>query len=38
MPSCAFQDHVTGQGLQAVGLYNSFYSCDKNGVPITESQ
>jgi len=38
MPSCAFQDNVTGRNLTATGLYNSFYSCDKNGVPITESQ
>jgi hypothetical protein len=38
MPSCAFRDHVTGQGLKATGLYNSFYSCDKSGVPYTEPQ
>ncbi len=38
MPSCAFRDHVTGQGLTATGLYNSFYSCDQNGVPYTEPQ
>jgi len=38
-PSCAWQDWVTGSsgGLTAVGDYNSFYSCDQNGVPITES-
>jgi hypothetical protein len=38
MPSCAFRDHVTGAGLQAQGLYNSFYSCDKDGVPMTQPQ
>jgi len=38
MPSCAFRDHVTGQGLTAQGLYNSFYSCDQNGVPMTQTQ
>ena len=38
MPSCAFRDHVTGQGLTAQGLYNSFYSCDQSGVPMTEPQ
>jgi hypothetical protein len=38
MPSCAFQDNVTGRGLKAQGLYNSFYSCDKSGVPMTEAQ
>ena len=38
MPSCAFRDHVTGQGLTAQGLYNSFYSCDQNGVPMTQPQ
>jgi hypothetical protein len=37
-PTCAWQDNVTGPagGLSAVGLYNSFYTCDKNGVPVTE--
>jgi hypothetical protein len=38
MPSCAFQDNVTGRGLKAQGTYNSFYSCDKSGVPMTETQ
>ena len=38
MPSCAFRDHVTGAGLTAVGLYNSFYSCDQSGVPMTQPQ
>jgi hypothetical protein len=35
-PTCAWQDAVTGAGETAVGLYNSFYSCDVNGVPVTE--
>jgi hypothetical protein len=37
-PTCAWQDYVTGQngGMTAVGLYNSFYSCDQRGVPVTE--
>lgn len=37
-PTCAWQDYVTGVngGLTAVGQYNSFYSCDQGGVPITE--
>jgi hypothetical protein len=37
-PTCAWQDWVTGQngGLTAVGQYNSFYSCDQSGVPVTE--
>ncbi|HEY4394733.1 MAG TPA: hypothetical protein VGP64_11750 [Polyangia bacterium] len=37
-PTCAWQDWVTGQngGLTAVGQYNSFYSCDQHGVPVTE--
>jgi hypothetical protein len=38
MPSCAFRDNVTATGLKAQGLYNSFYSCDKNGVPMTQPQ
>jgi hypothetical protein len=38
MPSCAFRDHVTGAGLTAQGLYNSFYSCDQSGVPMTQPQ
>jgi hypothetical protein len=36
MPSCAFRDNVTGNKLTATGLYNSFYSCDQNGVPYTQ--
>jgi hypothetical protein len=37
-PTCAWQDWVTGNngGLTAVGQYNSFYSCNQNGVPVTE--
>jgi hypothetical protein len=37
-PTCAWQDWVTGNngGLTAVGQYNSFYSCDQSGVPVTE--
>ncbi|HXT95969.1 MAG TPA: hypothetical protein VN853_06690 [Polyangia bacterium] len=37
-PTCAWQDWVTGQngGLTAVGQYNSFYSCDQAGLPVTE--
>jgi len=37
-PTCGWQDWVTGQngGLTAVGQYNSFYSCDQHGVPVTE--
>jgi hypothetical protein len=36
MPTCAWQNNVKGQGLSVVGNYNSFYSCDQNGVPATE--
>jgi len=37
-PTCAWQDWVTGQngGLTAMGQYDSFYSCDQTGVPVTE--
>jgi hypothetical protein len=37
-PTCAWQDNVTGPsgGQKSVGLYNSFYTCDTNGVPVTE--
>jgi hypothetical protein len=37
-PTCAWQDNVVGAGagLKAVGLYNSFYSCDQQGRPLTE--
>jgi hypothetical protein len=37
-PSCGWQDLVTGTsgGHQATGLYNSFYTCGKDGIPWTE--
>jgi hypothetical protein len=37
-PTCAWQDWVTGNmgGLTATGQYNSFYSCDQTGKPVTE--
>jgi hypothetical protein len=37
-PTCAWQDWVTGSngGLSAVGQYNSFYTCDQTGTPVTE--
>jgi hypothetical protein len=37
-PTCAWQDWVTGNngGLTAMGQYNSFYSCDQSGTPVTE--
>jgi hypothetical protein len=37
-PSCAWQDNVkvSGATISAVGQYNSFYTCDQNGVPVTE--
>jgi hypothetical protein len=37
-PTCAWQDWVTGSNykLPADGEWNSFYSCDKNGVPLTK--
>jgi hypothetical protein len=35
-PSCASMDWVSGRGLTTDGAYNAFYSCDANGVPITE--
>ena len=37
-PTCAWQDWVTGSmgGLTANGQYNSFYSCDQTGTPVTE--
>jgi hypothetical protein len=38
MPTCAWQNNTTGQNLSLVGNYNSFYSCDDKGVPITEPQ
>ncbi len=37
-PTCAWQDWVTGSmgGLTATGQYNSFYTCDQTGTPVTE--
>jgi hypothetical protein len=37
MPTCAWQNNVKGQNLSVVGDYNSFYSCDQNGAPVTET-
>jgi len=34
-PTCAWADHVVDKNLPADGEWNSFYSCDKNGIPIT---
>jgi hypothetical protein len=36
MPTCAWQNNVTGQNVSVTGKYNSFYSCDGSGVPRTE--
>jgi hypothetical protein len=36
MPTCAWQNNTTGQGLKVEGQYNSFYSCNQNGVPVTQ--
>jgi hypothetical protein len=36
MPTCAWQNNTKGMGLSMVGNYNSFYSCDQNGVPATD--
>jgi len=36
MPTCAWQNNTKGMGLSVVGDYDSFYSCDQNGVPATE--
>jgi hypothetical protein len=38
-PSCASIDWISGRGLTTdpeYPEYNAFYSCDANGVPITE--
>jgi hypothetical protein len=35
-PSCASKDWVEGKGLPADADYNAFYSCDVNGLPITQ--
>jgi hypothetical protein len=37
MPTCAWQNNVTGQNISVVGKYNSFYACNQNGVPVTEN-
>jgi hypothetical protein len=37
MPTCAWQNNTKGQNLAMVGDYDSFYSCDQNGVPLTEA-
>ncbi len=34
-PTCAWTDWVMPYNLPADGDWNSFYSCDKNGVPFT---
>jgi hypothetical protein len=35
-PTCAWRNWIVDQGLTADGEWNSFYSCDKNGVPFTK--
>jgi hypothetical protein len=36
-PTCAYQDNVIQKDAgTAVGLYNSFYTCDSSGTPVTE--
>jgi len=37
MPTCAWQNNTKGQNLAMVGDYDSFYSCDQDGVPLTEA-
>ena len=37
-PSCTNRDWIEGHGLTPDGEYNTFYSCDPNGVPITEPE
>jgi hypothetical protein len=37
MPTCAWQNNVTGQGAKVIGNYNSFYSCSQAGVAMTEN-
>jgi hypothetical protein len=34
-PTCGWQDNVKSAGT-TVGQYNSFYSCNQQGVPVTE--
>jgi hypothetical protein len=35
-PTCAWTDWTVGRKLPVDGEWNSFYSCDKNGKPITK--
>jgi hypothetical protein len=35
-PSCASTDWIAKRGLKADAQYDSFYSCDAHGAPITE--
>lgn len=35
-PTCAWADWTVGYKLPVDGEWNSFYSCDKNGTPITK--
>lgn len=35
-PTCAWADWTEGYNLPVDGEWNSFYSCDKNGVPFTK--
>ena len=35
MPTCAWQNNVKGQNVPVTGDYNSFYSCNQSGVPVT---
>jgi len=37
-PACAWQENVdvSGANLSFEGLYNSFYTCDQSGTPVTE--
>ena len=35
-PTCAWADWTVGYKLPVDGEWNSFYSCDKNGKPITK--
>lgn len=37
-PSCASTDWIEGKGLEADSEYNAFYSCDPDGIPITEPE
>jgi transcription elongation factor len=36
-PTCAWKDNVSQAGTP-VGNYDSFYSCDQNGAPVTDPQ